>query len=293
MGSVLSLLLSAGAQGEDVTSYVPFVSTFSLSTPGSWESTHVFWMSRMSAFNNGPAQARVSLDLVYQICAPLEVGAYRHECGEIQVPPQTGYDLDYCSYWGDFGPGFMKITSDDTIVLAADVQRVLFLPHCGGGATLDGNPSYNLLQQGSVPLPVYRGLFPENSSVVVGPVDLGALDHPETCITGVATHRRRVNVTLLNAGRDWAEFRLTVRTHRAFSSPVIESHLLAPPGQVTQLNAVPISLAENMQPGDGYDVRVWLSITGSQPFLAYVTTIFEGGEPGTNSVTVYEAKPTN
>ena len=84
-----------------------------------------------------------------------------------------------------------------------------------------------------------------------------------------------------------------MKFHRAYSGPVFESHVLAPPERVAQVNAFPIPLAEYMQPGDGYDVRVWLSITGTQPFLAYVTTIFEGGEPGSNSVTVYEAKASN
>ncbi|MEO8584669.1 MAG: hypothetical protein ABI584_00765 [Acidobacteriota bacterium] len=182
------------------------------------------------------------------------------------------------------------MTADTSVAVRGDVQRVIGVAECGGGTTIDGTLGYNIVSQGTAPLPVYKSLMPANSTAVAGPVDLGARDDPRTCITGSLTHQRRVNVTLFNAGVVTADFRVAGRRLRQRPDPVFEIPVVLGPLEVRQLNSIPIAISDDLQLNEGFDARIWLSITASQPFLAYVTTIFEGGEPGTNAVTVYEAR---
>ena len=54
------------------------------------------------------------------------------------------------------------------------------------------------------------------------------------------------------------------------------------PRSVFQLNDVPIprtltEIGDNRRLGS---MSVWLTITSDQPYLGYVSSVFEGGEPG-------------
>ena len=273
---------------EEVTYFVPLVGVLSQIIPGPQGPTYVYWTSSTGVFNNGPSPAMVHVKAAYGgglwIASP-------PPCLNYQLRAGGGSSLGGCVFGppGDGGNGFIEIDVEPSIVVTADIQRLLNVPNCVIGS-IDG---YGLISQGSAPLPVYRGFFSAESTVVAGPVDLGSFDGPGTCITGPATHRRRVNVTLFNGGTSEATFTVTAIPLRASSAPIYETHADVPPRDVRQLNAIPIPVSSDLPYEFGYDIRVWLRITATQPFLAYVSTIFEGGEPGTNAVTVYEAKTSN
>jgi hypothetical protein len=294
----LSLAVFAACAGaldaDDVTYYVPFVKVLSATIPGDVGKapSYVYWASTIAAFNNSAANARISYK--YAVGGGL-YGPFP-PCAVSVIHPFSGIEMETVTgaCTGGDGPGFLVLAADPSVVVGADVQRIIWVAGCGGGA---GPPEdtgrYNIVSQGTSPLPVYKGLMAANSTVVAGPVDLGAIDHPETCITGLLTHRRRVNVTLFNGGAADAEFTVVGRRPRQRADPIFQIPVVLRPQEVRQLNAIPITVSEDLQFIDGYDVRIWLSITATQPFLTYVTTIFEGGEPGTNAVTVYEARPSN
>jgi hypothetical protein len=295
----LALALCAASadalRAEDVTYYVPYVKVLSATIPGEGGKgpSFVYWASTIAAFNNSASPATLSYNTVFGngLLGPLP------SCVDTVIQPFSGVEMDTVGGGctdarTSTGPGFVVLRANSSVVVRADVQRGILVAGCGGGITLDGTPSYNTVSQGSTPLPIYKGLVPANASAVAGPIDLGALDRPDTCITGPVTHRRRVNVTLFNGGAEEASFTVVGRRPRQREDPVFEIPVVLKPQEVLQLNSIPIPISEELQ-FDGFDVRIWLSITSTQPFLAYVTTIFEGGEPGTNAVTVYEARSSN
>jgi len=279
-----SLLVSAqGALAAD--SYVPIVLRTVAVVDGPTGPEYVAWESLTSWFNTDTKnEARFSAVAVY---GPGLFGP-NPTCTNYPLSPLGGTEGLCVLGSPECGPGFVKFTSDAAVLVSADIQRVLYVSHCGG--TADGT---NVVLQGSAPLPVYHSLFPAASTVVAGPVDLGALD--KYCITGPLARHRRVNVTLFNAGDAGATFNVSVQP---FARPypnrsILDVSQTVAPLDVVQLNALPIPLDDSLPYVFGYDIRVWIRITATQPFLAYVSTIFDGGEPGTNAFTVYEAKQTN
>ncbi|HEY3350697.1 MAG TPA: hypothetical protein VGM13_13055 [Thermoanaerobaculia bacterium] len=291
-GGLLAILLTAEARGEDITYYVPLVSVLSQTIQGQPGPTYVYWSSSATVFNSGPKPAMLHVTGTY---GPGLWIAFPPPCRNILLDSNMGGDLGGCVFGAPYvgGYGFIEVTAEPSILVFANVNRVVDVPGCGLGG---GPPEwliYTAVPQGSAPLPVFRGFFPANSTVVAGPVDLGSLDHPGTCITGPMAHRRRVNVTLFNAGLAEARVTLVARRSYAFSYPIYEETVTVPLLEVRQLNSVPIPLASYPPDHVGYDERAWLSITSTQPFLAYVSTIFEGGEPGSNAVTILEPKLSN
>jgi len=61
--------------------------------------------------------------------------------------------------------------------------------------------------------------------------------------------------------------------------------------EVRQLNDVEIPLIDAGKYRDhDSSIRVWVNITADQPFLSYVSSIFENGEPGSLPFEVFPSR---
>lgn len=117
---------------------------------------------------------------------------------------------------------------------------------------------------GRVELPVFIELFPAGSTAVAGDVSLSALE----CASGPEA-RRRVNLTLFNAGSHSATFRVTaisVSGGPGGASPALE--YAVPANSLVQFNALSLEGLPVCEAGGA-----WFQITGDQPFLAYISTV--------------------
>lgn len=282
LASAFSLLLGTPAGAID--SYVPIVNQLAQTIDTPQGPIFVIWRSLTTCLNT---DTTLSLRIANAAVYGPGFSGLQPTCSYL-LPPLVGGEADCTISHTWSGPGFLKITADPGVLVSGDVQRLIRLPDCGG--TPDG---YNTISQGSAPLPVYHSLFPAGSTAVAGPVDLGSLER--YCITGPLTRRRRVNVTLFNAGDAIATFDISVQPFvRPYPNPpILEISKTVAPRDVVQINSLPIPLDDSLRYVFGYDVRAWIRITSSQPFLAYVSTIFDDGEPGTNAFTVYEASQSN
>ena len=117
---------------------------------------------------------------------------------------------------------------------------------------------------GRVELPVFTELFPAGSTAVAGDVSLSELE----CASGPEA-RRRVNLTLFNAGSQSATFRVSavsVASGPGGGSP--EQEYEVPANSLVQFNALSLESLPVCAAGGA-----WFQITGEQPFLAYVSTV--------------------
>jgi hypothetical protein len=117
---------------------------------------------------------------------------------------------------------------------------------------------------GRVELPVFTELFPAGMTAVAGDVSLSALE----CAGGPEA-RRRVNLTLFNAGDEAATF--TVSAVSAGANPGkgdTEQEYEVPAQSLVQFNALPLDSLPVCAAGGA-----WFRIKGDQPFLAYVSTV--------------------
>ena len=117
---------------------------------------------------------------------------------------------------------------------------------------------------GRVELPVFTEIFPAGSTAVAGDVSLSALE----CASG-PEGRRRVNLTLFNAGSQAATFHVSaiaVGSGPGGSSP--DQQYQVPAKSLIQFNALSLENLPVCTPGGA-----WFQITGDQPFLAYISTV--------------------
>ncbi len=64
------------------------------------------------------------------------------------------------------------------------------------------------------------------------------------------------------------------------ADPIFEQNVDVAARDATQLNDVAIPRIENAHMTVDYDTYVWIRISRDQPFLGYVSSVFEGGAPG-------------
>ena len=172
-----------------------------------------------------------------------------------------------------------EIIADPNVILNAAIERLTLYGECYDTVT-GGEPS-----QGRITLPVFQGLFPANSTVVCGDVSLGEPD--QTCGAPPETYLRRVNVTLFNGGDEDADFSVTAIPFKFISNPVFLETVTLASKEIRQLNRIPIPVLTDLPMKSGDDVVVWITISGTQPFLAYVSSVFEGGAPDSVPMQVF------
>lgn len=138
---------------------------------------------------------------------------------------------------------------------------------------------------GRVPLPTFRGLYPAGTKTVTNHVELGASTLVASCSELPRDfHRRRVNITLANGGTEKATFR--VRIERLLTGVLVEREFTLDGRQVAQFNGIePTGIEGNSE--DYNQQIVWISVTADQPYIGYVSSLFDGGGPDTMPLEVF------
>lgn len=221
------------------------------------------WLSTMSVFNPTDSPASVIDVAVYGKGGVLNHPSYP------PIPPHQGENhIVSVTPFPDRGVGFLELRTSPGVVFYADVQRVTY--RCAFGV-----PGCDALVHGQVNIPVYRALFPAGSVAVSGAVELGYFHH----IFTPDQHRlRRVNVTLFNAGDAPATFTIRSIPVHFSPEPLTERTVIVEPKDVVQINSFPVpteSVNFNLAAVNGGN-RIWVTTTADQPFLSYVSTVFDG-----------------
>jgi hypothetical protein len=134
---------------------------------------------------------------------------------------------------------------------------------------------------GRIELPVFTSLVPAGLTAVAGDVALT----PTEC-SGPAESRRRVNLTIFNAGEKGATFTVVGTAVSAGpGAPGAAQTYTVPARSLVQFNALPVDAFPVCQPGGA-----WLRITGDQPFLAYVSTARPQTVPGILPYEIFPAR---
>jgi hypothetical protein len=187
------------------------------------------------------------------------------------------------STWPSPGVAFLALQAPSEAIFSADVAWV----HRYCGCTeLDCIES----PQGQASLPVYRGTFPAGSTAIAGPVELGSLVRSSLCASVRDVYRRRVNVTLFNAGDRAASFKISELAVRVKSTPLYESVVQVGAKEVLQVNSISVPTeSSNDTFGSPSGDSIWFEVTADQPFLYYVSTVFDDPGPGALPFQVYPA----
>ncbi len=260
------------AAGQEVTTYYPTFGAETPNSPGTDSGGHVFaeyWESTCGLFNLSGTPETVTADEVLgDRLAPGTCGfTYTYRPGEGGFAP--------CAFFGL--PNFVRLRHSPKITV--DAQLIRYRVACWGTSRYAGLP------QGYTSLPTYGRLFQAGERTTAGPVELRTQAFQSDCATPNQVYNRRINVTLANYGHVPATFTIVAYPFRRFDGPyepVWSENVVVDARSVRQVNDVQIPRTIN-----DYDVNrkigsmsVWLTITSDQPYLGYVSSVFEGGEPG-------------
>ena len=272
------VLPGSTVRAQDTTMYVPafWVLTEHVTFPSPFEEGWRYWSSVLSAFNPTGQQGVVRRLRGYTSDGPVD---FDPSFNGWLIAPGTGYQ-NYLTVGGD-GPGFAAISVPPSFVVTAEVKRLL-RKHFDGNVDPAPGPGHGYdLGEGQAPLPVFRELFPAGKRVIAGPVNLGSPRLPEAGGATIQKNLRRVNVTLFNAGDESASFAIRALKLRKDPAPILLQELTLGPKQVWQVNRLPIPLSpddEDMR--FDHELLAWVTIDASQPYLAYVSSVFDDPEPG-------------
>lgn len=230
------------------------------------------WESTMSVFNPTDSPADIVDAAVYGKGAVLNAQASLPP-----IPPHQGRGIGASvGVFPERGVGFLEVRTSPGVVFYADVERVT--QRCEVGA-----PNCISFSHGGVNIPAYRALFPAGSVAISGAVEIGQFGSPEF------ERRRRMNVTLFNAGDAPATFVVRTFPHNFATGPLAEQTVIVESKDVLQVNGFPVP-TESSSSGELTSVHgsaIWVTITADQPFLSYVSTIFNAVEPGDLPFQVY------
>ncbi len=130
---------------------------------------------------------------------------------------------------------------------------------------------------------------------MAGAVSLGNPYLPVVCGDAAKQNLRRINVTFFNDGSATATFTVNVWPVGGAPTPVVTQSYEVVAKSIAQVNGLEVPLPTVPDPqymgADG--VQVWVNVTADQPFLAYVSTIFDDPQPGALPFQVYPARLTN
>ena len=131
------------------------------------------------------------------------------------------------------GVGFLEVRTSPGVVFYADVERVT--QRCEVGA-----PNCISFLHGAVNIPLYRALFPAGSVAISGAVELGQIGLSQNGYPPETERRRRMNVTLFNAGNAPATFVVRTFPHNFATSPLAEQTVVVASKDVFQVNGFPV-----------------------------------------------------
>jgi hypothetical protein len=241
------------------------------------------WVGNIAAFNGSAATGTVTPIAVY--------GSFqlKPNLTPYVLPAGTGasvFRIPWAAFTSASSPGplgFVEIVASDGVAVTAAIERAQL--HCGCLATGQVD-TCAMVSQGRSSMPVFDAPFPAGKTVVCGDISLGAptqkCGYPE-----VQQYPRRVNVTLFNASDSRATFVVTAVPLTASAEHLYETTVSVAPWDVIQLNRLPIPVVSNNTTINGYDVSVWIRIVGTQPYLAYASSVFEDGVSGSMPFEVF------
>jgi len=280
--AVVSILLGLPAvcsAAEPVRAYVPFAyaTTESWGTIGDYGYTR--WETVIGVLNTAGTPGSVTLAGLYGNGAGMYCSS-----NVLVLAPHVGGNVAPCgARYPEPGVAMLVLETTPGVLVRAEVQKARF--RCGCVSTQFDCSAF---PQGQAYLPVYTKVFPAGSTAVSGPVELGNFDLPATCASKNQQYRRRVNVTLYNDGAVPATFRITETPNQLLSAPLYSEERIVEPHGVLQVNGIPVptkSSPELRAANDGS--RIWIQVSADQPFLFYVSTIFDEPEPGALPFQVY------
>lgn len=271
---VLTFLLVMGhPAASQTTFYIPvFYAPAPTRSTGTSLPTFTAWSSRVQAYNTRETPGYVQTVDRFPSFGPAP-------CLSDPVPVLP-HNAEY--YLGNCGDAqgalaFIKVEVSSGVVLGANVVKVDGLYGCGFGF------QQFVIDQGRAPLPVFSSLFPAGATTIAGDVGLGS---SWTCAAAIGEdYRRRVNLTILNAGGEEAVVFVRVLPIRP-SAPLLEISYSIPARQVQQFR-LPIP---DFPTGAAYENMAWVEVTSTQPYLSYVSTIFENGQPGSQPFEVFPSR---
>jgi len=222
--------------------------------------------STLTAYNNTDSAATVTY-----LGAWDALGAYTTPA-PVELAARASGILDSRSLRDGQAVQMLSLTAPRHVAVRATLERLETVPA--------GSPKVPE-SLGRVELPVFTELFPTGSTAVAGDVSLSALE-----CAGAPEARRRVNLTLFNAGSHAATFHVSavsVASGPGGASPVQVYEV--PANSLVQFNALSL---------DGLPVcaagGAWFQITGDQPFLAYVSTVRPESLPGVLPYEIFPAR---
>ncbi len=257
--------------------YVPLVRATIGSTlgPGGHSVDNESWESTMSVFNPTDSPADIVNVAVYG------KGAVLVQESRPPIPPHQGRGIGASvGLYPERGVGFLEMRTSPGVVFYADVERVT--QRCEVGA-----PNCISFLHGAVNIPLYRALFPAGSVAISGAVELGQFGLSQNGYPPETERRRRMNVTLFNAGNAPATFVVRTFPHNFATSPLAEQTVVVASKDVFQVNGFPVPTEYSNQLTSVHGSAIWVTITADQPFLSYVSTIFNAVEPGDLPFQVY------
>jgi len=98
-------------------------------------------------------------------------------------------------------------------------------------------------------------------------------------------------VTLFNVGNAPATFQVTAYSFVG-AVPLYSHSVSVPPKDVAQLNGIQNEIAIPQFSGDP-EVRIWITVSADQPFLAYSSAIFNATPAGQPPFEVFEVQAPN
>ena len=265
-------MIAGGLVGQTQQPVTTYYATFSAQTPTSpgydsgGHGYGEFWVSTNAVFVlSGAAETVRAVEVLGYNAGNPCLREWTYPAGEGGEAP--------CQFGGS--PQFVKVTHGAGVVVDSQLSRT----RSAACATQAGLP------QGFCHLPTYHRLFGANERCVAGPVELRTQQFALDCASPNQVYDRRVNVTLANYGTVPATFSVAAYPYARGQleyRPVWSSSVVVGPRSVTQVNNVPIprTLTEPDQNRIHGSMSVWLTVTSDQPYLGYVSSVFEGGEPG-------------
>ena len=223
--------------------------------------------SNLTSFNNGDRSGEVATLAAYDALGRRDPGRapVAIESGNAALVPTTGLRDGQAVE-------MLALSAPGRFAFRATLERLEDVP-----APLPKVPE----SYGRVELPVFTSLVPAGLTAVAGDVSLT----PPEC-SGPAEARRRVNLTIFNAGEEEGAFEVvgTAVSSGPGGSGAPQSFTV-PAQSLVQFNNLPLEAFPVCQPGGA-----WFRITGDQPFLAYVSTARPQTVPGILPYEIFPAR---
>lgn len=223
--------------------------------------------SNLTSFNNGDRAGSVATLAAYDALGQRDPGR-----AAVAIDPQGAALVPTAPLRGGQAVEMLALSAPGRFAFRATLERLEDVP-----------PQLPKVAEsyGRVELPVFTSLVPAGLTAVAGDVSLT----PTEC-SGPAEARRRVNLTVFNAGETAATF--TVVGTAVASGPGgvgAPQTYQVPARSLVQFNALPVDAFPVCQPGGA-----WFRITGDQPFLAYVSTARPQTVPGILPYEIFPAR---